>query len=261
MCGTIPGRRFSRDVTVRGARKLVVVSAGAIASPLILERSGIGKRDILERAGVPLVAELPVVGHDYQDHIMSTTLYSTALEPNVTVDVFASGRQSVEEAIANKHPMLGWNGVDYVTICNILPYPYYRGHVHITGPELADPLDFDVGFYTKENDSDLKVQWWAYKKLRELMRRTYFFRAEAATMPRDQKEMQPSSWCHRGITSAPLSVAGFKSVRLPVAYSDHFIGDKLRCKSSLVAFEPINEPPGNNAADGTNLMKLNDLFL
>ncbi|KAK4167926.1 glycoside hydrolase [Cladorrhinum sp. PSN259] len=39
------------------------------------------------------------------------------------------------------------------------------------------------------------------------------------------------------------------------------IATKLKCESERVAFEPINEPPGNNAEDGANLMKLNDLFL
>ncbi|KAK3986739.1 glycoside hydrolase [Cladorrhinum sp. PSN332] len=39
------------------------------------------------------------------------------------------------------------------------------------------------------------------------------------------------------------------------------IATKLKCESEKVAFEPINEPPGNNAEDGANLMKLNDLFL
>ncbi|GAB1314615.1 hypothetical protein MFIFM68171_04825 [Madurella fahalii] len=39
------------------------------------------------------------------------------------------------------------------------------------------------------------------------------------------------------------------------------IANKLCCKSEVVAFEPINEPPGNNAEDGAKLMKLNDLFL
>lgn len=39
------------------------------------------------------------------------------------------------------------------------------------------------------------------------------------------------------------------------------IGEKLGCKSSLVALEPINEPPANTAEDGTELNKINDLFL
>ena len=49
-----------------GARKLVVVSAGANATPGILERSGIGDPKVLERAGVPVVQDLPGVGNEYQ---------------------------------------------------------------------------------------------------------------------------------------------------------------------------------------------------
>ncbi|KAF8904323.1 alcohol oxidase-like protein [Mucidula mucida] len=60
--------------TVR-AKKLVVVSAGAMGSPLILERSGIGRKDVLEKAGIPLVVDLPGVGSDYQDHAFYVTPY------------------------------------------------------------------------------------------------------------------------------------------------------------------------------------------
>ncbi|KAG9962027.1 endoglucanase B, partial [Aureobasidium melanogenum] len=39
------------------------------------------------------------------------------------------------------------------------------------------------------------------------------------------------------------------------------IGSKLACKSSLLAYEPINEPPGTTAAHAAELEKLEDLFL
>ncbi|KAJ5803725.1 uncharacterized protein N7518_000028 [Penicillium psychrosexuale] len=39
------------------------------------------------------------------------------------------------------------------------------------------------------------------------------------------------------------------------------IGTKLACKSNLVAFEPINEPPCNTAVNGTEVNKLNNIFL
>ncbi|RYP59055.1 hypothetical protein DL769_008704 [Monosporascus sp. CRB-8-3] len=39
------------------------------------------------------------------------------------------------------------------------------------------------------------------------------------------------------------------------------IGEKLGCKSSLVAFEPINEPPAETAEHGAELNKINELFL
>ncbi|KAH9046735.1 alcohol oxidase-like protein [Lactarius hengduanensis] len=53
--------------TVRGT-KLVLVSAGAFGSPAILERSGIGAKDVLERVGVKQRVDLPGVGENYQDH-------------------------------------------------------------------------------------------------------------------------------------------------------------------------------------------------
>jgi endoglucanase len=39
------------------------------------------------------------------------------------------------------------------------------------------------------------------------------------------------------------------------------VGTKLACKSSLVAFEPINEPPCNTATDAAEINKLNKIFL
>ena len=46
--------------------KLVLVSAGAFGSPSILERSGIGSKDVLEQVGVKQRVNLPGVGENYQ---------------------------------------------------------------------------------------------------------------------------------------------------------------------------------------------------
>ena len=51
--------------TVRGTR-LVVISAGALGSPGILERSGIGGKEVLEGVGVKQRVDLPGVGENYQ---------------------------------------------------------------------------------------------------------------------------------------------------------------------------------------------------
>ena len=50
---------------VRGT-KLVLISAGAFGSPAILERSGIGAKEVLERVGVEQRVDLPGVGDNYQ---------------------------------------------------------------------------------------------------------------------------------------------------------------------------------------------------
>ncbi|KAJ3485204.1 hypothetical protein NLI96_g5126 [Meripilus lineatus] len=49
--------------------KEVVLSAGALKSPQVLELSGIGNKEILERAHIPLKLDLPGVGKNVQEHI------------------------------------------------------------------------------------------------------------------------------------------------------------------------------------------------
>ncbi len=51
------------------ARAEVILCAGSIGSPLLLQRSGIGPATVLNDAGVPVVHELPGVGENLQDHI------------------------------------------------------------------------------------------------------------------------------------------------------------------------------------------------
>ena len=55
----------SKEILTVRAKRLVVVSGGACGSPLILERSGIGGKDVLHRAGVKQVVDLPGVGATY----------------------------------------------------------------------------------------------------------------------------------------------------------------------------------------------------
>jgi choline dehydrogenase len=50
------------------ARAEVLLSAGTIASPVILLRSGIGPGDSLAALGIPVVADLPGVGSNVQEH-------------------------------------------------------------------------------------------------------------------------------------------------------------------------------------------------
>jgi alcohol oxidase len=52
--------------------------------------------------------------------------------------------------------------------------------MHITGSSVEDPLDFDVGYFNDTYDLDVKKQIWAYKKQREILRRTNFYRGELA---------------------------------------------------------------------------------
>ncbi|MBL4672629.1 MAG: choline dehydrogenase [Arenicella sp.] len=53
----------------RYASKEVILSAGSIGSPSLLQHSGIGPREVLKDAGVELLHELPGVGENLQDHL------------------------------------------------------------------------------------------------------------------------------------------------------------------------------------------------
>ena len=51
------------------ARRETLLTAGAIGSPLILQRSGVGAGSLLQSLQVPVVADLPGVGQNLQDHL------------------------------------------------------------------------------------------------------------------------------------------------------------------------------------------------
>ena len=53
----------------------VILSAGAIGSVQILERSGVGSAAHLNKLGIPLVADLPGVGENLQDHLQLRMVY------------------------------------------------------------------------------------------------------------------------------------------------------------------------------------------
>jgi choline dehydrogenase len=90
---TIRGDSHVRRVLVRSGRVVgveladgevidsedVIVSAGVIQNPLLLQRSGIGDPSRLSRLGVPVVVDLPGVGRSLTDHFVVT--YSGEIDP------------------------------------------------------------------------------------------------------------------------------------------------------------------------------------
>lgn len=68
----------------------------------------------------------------------------------------------------------------YLGLSTFSVYPFSRGHVHITGPSASDPTNFDAGFFSDEDDMDVKKHIWAYKKQREIIRRMSHYRGEYA---------------------------------------------------------------------------------
>ncbi|MDQ0457631.1 GMC family oxidoreductase [Rhizobium paknamense] len=65
------GVLLSTGETVK-ARGEIVLTAGAIATPKLLQLSGIGAAEHLKTHGVPVLVDLPGVGENYQDHLEAT---------------------------------------------------------------------------------------------------------------------------------------------------------------------------------------------
>lgn len=51
------------------ARKGVILTSGAVNTPQLLNLSGIGNADDLKKLGIPVIANLPGVGQNFQDHL------------------------------------------------------------------------------------------------------------------------------------------------------------------------------------------------
>lgn len=70
------------------ARREVVLSAGAIGSPAVLLRSGIGPAEDMMTMGIPVKANVPGVGRNLQEHVtvgqsrfINTSSYNTQVKP------------------------------------------------------------------------------------------------------------------------------------------------------------------------------------
>ncbi len=60
------------------ARREVILASGSVASPAILERSGIGHAQVLAELGIPLVHHLPGVGENLQDHLQLRPVFKVS---------------------------------------------------------------------------------------------------------------------------------------------------------------------------------------
>lgn len=58
------------------ARKEVIVSGGTFNSPQILQLSGVGPKDLLEKHGIPVVVDLPGVGRNLQENCTMSFLFA-----------------------------------------------------------------------------------------------------------------------------------------------------------------------------------------
>jgi len=189
---TVTGVRFrlNGQAHVAHAGREVVLSAGAINSPKILELSGIGRPDVLSRAGIEPTHDLQGVGENLQDHLQIRTVFR--IEGAKTLNqlyhnLFTRAGMGLEYMLrrsgplsmapsqlgifAKSDPAVATADLEYhvqplstdrlgeplhrypavtVSVCNLRPES--RGTVHVAGPELAAAPEIRPNYLSTAGD-------------------------------------------------------------------------------------------------------------
>ncbi|MGH6948153.1 MAG: GMC family oxidoreductase [Kiloniellales bacterium] len=111
----LDGRRaIGLELTVEGepavafAAGEVILSAGAIGSPQLLQLSGIGPGALLQRHAVDVVHELPGVGANLQDHLQLRTIFKVANATTLNEragNLFGKARIALQYLLTRSGPM------------------------------------------------------------------------------------------------------------------------------------------------------------
>lgn len=185
-------RRDAQTRTVKATRE-VLLAAGAIGSPQLLQVSGIGPGAVLQKAGVGVLHELPGVGENLQDHFQARFVYDCSLPASLNdvwhsrlmqfragleyafsrsgiltigagvVGVFARSRPGLEVPDVQVHfmplsaerPGQGLHPFSGVTasVCQLRPES--RGVISITAPDPAIPPSIVANYLASETDSEV----------------------------------------------------------------------------------------------------------
>ncbi|GAA95024.1 uncharacterized protein L969DRAFT_95999 [Mixia osmundae IAM 14324] len=114
--------RMERTMLTCHARKLVILGAGALASPAILERSGLGRPNILKALGIPVLAAVPGIGATYRDHPNLKTVYRAGNDTNTLDALFCAESDAVTTARLSFKSGTGPLSTNYIDVgCKLRP--------------------------------------------------------------------------------------------------------------------------------------------
>jgi choline dehydrogenase-like flavoprotein len=187
------GVALENGSTIKAAAE-VILCAGAIETPRLLQLSGVGEAAHLQSFGIQVVADLPGVGQNYQDHLESTVqgvtrdpisflgqdkglqaakhlaqyllfrtglLTSNVVECGGFADVSNAGLPDVQFHVLPF--MVGWADREPVQEHGIAIGPCFlrpksRGSVRLRSAQAQDPALFDAGAFSDEEDLDVLVR-------------------------------------------------------------------------------------------------------
>lgn len=190
--------------TAKASRE-VVLSAGAIGSPQLLELSGVGQPAVLQQLGIPVVHALPGVGENLQDHLQVRMVFKCA-KPITLNDQYHSLLRRVgiglRYALQRKGPLAVsagyatafYKSADHLATPDIQihfiifstdkmgaalhPYsgftasvchlrPQARGSIHAKSKSAADHPSIRVNYLVADEDKRANIE--GLKKLRAIM--------------------------------------------------------------------------------------------
>jgi len=96
-CVGVIYERWGNRVEARAGRE-VILCAGAVATPQLLELSGIGKPEILRQHGIDVRHAAPAVGENFRDHINARIVWRVR-DPRVSYNHRARGLRAANEAL------------------------------------------------------------------------------------------------------------------------------------------------------------------
>jgi choline dehydrogenase len=148
----------------------VIVSAGAIGSPHLLLLSGIGPADDLNKLGIRINANLPGVGQNLHDHLLTFVIHEASRE-------IPAPRHNILEAhlFAKSDPRLPAPDHQPLLMCNAPPLPTLeippnayaiapgiirpvsRGELKLTAENAAAPLHLDPRYLSEPADLNALV--------------------------------------------------------------------------------------------------------
>ena len=171
----------------------VILCAGAFDSPKLLMLSGIGNAEHLRSLDIPVVVDLPGVGHNLHDHIQVPVGYQAtqALQPALTSNIAEAGlflhTESCLEAAPDLQffsgpvlwvpPAYARSGSGFsITAC--LLHPQSRGSVKLRSASPVDPPVIRMNYL--QSESDLQKLVTGIKIMRQLFHSHAFdeFRGE-----------------------------------------------------------------------------------
>jgi pyridoxine 4-oxidase len=153
---------------------LIILSAGAIDSTLLLLRSGIGPAASLKRAGVECRADHSGVGENLHDHLLTAgnvyrtkkTLPPSRLQHSESMTYLDSG--DLSRTIGVPDVVVGCAAASVVTECFERPesgtaftllsgvtHPTSRGRIALSGPGVGDAPLIDPAYLSTDHDRRL----------------------------------------------------------------------------------------------------------